>query len=143
MTAVMGRITGATVVRRNSTRTGALQRDRHQPDYAILIAVVALTAIGVLMVYSSSAIKAYLGPNNDSFAVVGPQVVWAALGFLAMGVMIRLDYRYLRLISVPLYIVALVLLLLVFVPSLNHVVGGSARFLQIGPLPAVHPAEIG
>ena len=60
-----------------------------------------------------------------------------------MGVMTRVDYRYLRLISVPAYVVALVLLVLVFVPSLNYVVGGSARFLQVGPLPAVHPAEIG
>ena len=75
MTAVVARISGATVVRRHSRATGSLQRERHQPDYAILIAVVALTAIGVLMVYSSSAIKAYLGKTNDSFAVVGPQVV--------------------------------------------------------------------
>jgi cell division protein FtsW len=143
MTAVVGRITGATVARRASSKTDPLQRDRHQPDFAILISVVALTALGVLMVYSSSAIKAYLGPNNDTFAVVGPQVVWAALGFVAMGLMSRVDYRFLRLISVPAYIVALILLVLVFVPSLNHVVGGSARFLQVGPLPAVHPAEIG
>jgi cell division protein FtsW len=28
------------------------------------------------------------------------------------------------------------------VPSLNRVVGGSARWLVVGPLPAVHPAEI-
>ena len=54
----------------------------------------------------------------------------------------RVDYRYLRLVSVPVYIVAVVLLVLVFVPSLNVVVGGSARWLKIGPLPAVHPAEI-
>jgi cell division protein FtsW len=37
---------------------------------------------------------------------------------------------------------ALVLLVLVFVPGLNVVVGGSARWLKIGPLPALHPAEI-
>jgi len=43
---------------------------------------------------------------------------------------------------VPGYIVAVVLLVLVFVPSLGRVVGGSARWLVIGPLPAVHPAEI-
>ena len=55
--------------------------------------------------------------------------------------MMRVDYRWLRLASVPLYLVAIVLLILVFVPSLNIVVGGSARWLQIGPLPAVHPAE--
>ena len=53
----------------------------------------------------------------------------------------RVDYRYLRLVSVPLYLVAIVLLVLVFVPSLNIVVGGSARWLKLGPLPAIHPAE--
>ena len=42
MTAVVARISGATVVRRHSRATGSLQRERHQPDYAILIAVVAL-----------------------------------------------------------------------------------------------------
>ena len=31
---------------------------------------------------------------------------------------------------------------LVFVPSLGRVVGGSARWLVLGPLPAVHPAEV-
>jgi hypothetical protein len=49
------------------------------------------------------------------------------------------DYRYLRLASVPFYIVAVVLLVLVFVPQLNIVVGGSARWLKLGPLPAIHP----
>ena len=55
----------------------------------------------------------------------------------------RIDYRYLRMISVPAYIVAVVLLVLVFVPEPRTiVVGGSARWLKIGPLPAIHPAEI-
>jgi cell division protein FtsW len=35
-----------------------------------------------------------------------------------------------------------VLLVLVFVPGLGVVVGGSARWLVVGPLPAIHPAEI-
>jgi cell division protein FtsW len=59
-----------------------------------------------------------------------------------MVVVMRVDYRWLRLVSVPAYLIALVLLVLVFVPSLGRVVGGSARWLVIGPLPAVHPAEI-
>ena len=57
--------------------------------------------------------------------------------------LIRVDYRYLRLVSVPPFIVALVLLVVVLTPPSHqaHQVGGSARWLQIGPLPAVHPAE--
>ena len=124
------------------SRAGAVRRERHQADYVILVVVVALTAIGILMVYSSSALKGYLSQDADTFATVGPQIQWAILGLLAMGAMMRVDYRYLRLVSVPFYLVAIVLLVLVFVPQLNIVVGGSARWLKIGPLPAVHPAEI-
>ena len=123
-----------------ATRRGNLQRERHEPEYGILVAVVALTAIGILMVYSSSAMKAYL-QRDDTFAIVGPQIQWAALGVLAMLAVMRVDYRYLRVASVPMFLVAVALLILVFVPALNVVVGGSARWLRIGPLPAVHPAE--
>jgi len=122
-------------------RTDVLRRERHQPDQAILIAVVALAAIGILMVYSSSAIKAYIS-QDDTFAIVGPQIIWAAIGLVVMAVVMRIDYRVLRLASVPAYVVAVVLLVLVFIPALNRVVGGSARWLVLGPLPAVHPAEI-
>jgi cell division protein FtsW len=122
-------------------RATALRRERHQADYAILVIVVALTAAGLLMVYSSSAMKAYLA-SDDTLAVVGPQIGWAALGMVALGVMMRVDYRWLRFVSVPFYGLAFALLLLVFVPSLNVVVGGSARFLKLPLLPAVHPAEI-
>jgi cell division protein FtsW len=122
-------------------RAGAVQRERHQADYTILVVVVALIAIGILMVYSSSAMRAYL-EDDDTLGIVGPQIGWAALGIVAMALMMRVDYRYLRLISVPAYIVAVALLVLVFVPSLNIVIGGSARWLKIGPLPAIHPAEI-
>jgi len=121
-------------------RKETLKRERHQADYTILVVVVALIAIGILMVYSSSAMKAYLR-DDDTLSIVGPQIGWAVLGLVAMAIMMRVDYRYLRLVSVPVYLVALVLLALVFVPSLNVVVGGSARWLKVGPLPAVHPAE--
>ena len=122
-------------------RKETLKRERHQADYTILVAVLSLIAIGILMVYSSSAMKAYLR-DDDTLSIVGPQIAWAALGLVIMALMMRVDYRYLRMISVPVYLVALVLLALVFVPSLNVVVGGSARWLKVGPLPAVHPAEI-
>jgi cell division protein FtsW len=119
---------------------GGLQRERHAPEYAILVSVVALAAIGILMVYSSSGVRSYV-QRDDPFAIVGPQLLWAVLGIVAMLVTMRLDYRYLRLVSVPLYALAVILLALVLVPGLGKVVGGSARWLQIGPFPAVHPAE--
>ena len=117
-----------------------LRRETHQPDYVILVAVIALSAIGILMVFSSSAMKEF-AQSGDVFGTVAPQVAWGVAGLLAMLTMMRVDYRRLRLVSIPMYAIAVVLLLLVFEPSLGQVVGGSARWLKVGPLPAVHPAE--
>ncbi len=124
----------------------ALVRERHQADYAILVIVVALTAIGILMVYSSSAMKAYIA-TDDTLTVVGPQIAWAGLGLIAMIAMMRVDYRYLRFVSVVGIVIAIGALVLLLVlpvsgPIRTVAVGGSARWLQVGPLPAVHPAEI-
>ncbi|HXG25494.1 MAG TPA: putative lipid II flippase FtsW, partial [Candidatus Binatia bacterium] len=137
------RAAAATPTARPAAKQNAdvLRRERHQPDYSILLAVVALAAFGILMVYSSSAMSAYIA-RDDTFAIVGPQIFWGALGLVAMVAVMRIDYRWLRLVSVPGYVVAVALLALVFVPGLGRVVGGSARWLVLGPLPAVHPAEI-
>ena len=104
----------------------ALNRERHQADYAILVIVVALTAIGVLMVYSSSAMKAYIA-SDDTFTVVGPQIGWAALGIVAMIGMMRVDYRYLRFASVPSTASRSLLLVLVFVPGLERSSSAAPR----------------
>jgi cell division protein FtsW len=122
--------------------TNVLQRERHAPDYSILVVVVALAAIGILMVYSSSAMKGYLSAEADTFQTVGPQIQWALLGLAAMVAMMKVDYRYLRLVSIPGFALAIALLGLVFVDQFNIVVGGSARWLRLGPLPAIHPAEL-
>ena len=124
-----------------AAKTNILKRERHQPDWSILVAVVALAAIGILMVYSSSAMRSYI-KNENSLAIVGPQILWATLGLVAMVVMMRVDYRRLRLVSLPAYIIGVVVLVLVFVPGLGIAVGGSARWLLIRPLPAIHPAEV-
>jgi cell division protein FtsW len=119
------------------------QRDRHEPDYLILFSIVALAAVGILMVYSSVSIGTLV---DDPFAVIGPQAFWAVAGVLAMLVMMRIDYRYLRLVSVPAFLGAVALLIIVLLPAMGpfdpHVINGSARWLQIGPLPALHPAEV-
>jgi cell division protein FtsW len=121
------------------------QRERHEPDYPILVAVIALAAIGILMIYSSSGIRVSIDSKGDLFNAVTPQLFWSGAGIAVMLFMSRLDYRFLRLISRGIFLVAFLLLIVVLLPQLGPIrpieVGGSARWLQIGPLPSVHPAE--
>jgi len=44
----------------------AYKRDAHDPDYVLLVTVVALTAIGILMVYAASAVPSYAASQNTS-----------------------------------------------------------------------------
>ena len=132
------------------------RRDAHEPDYLILVTVVALFAIGILMVYSASAIDSYRN-NQDTFSLVAPQVVAGLAGLAAMLFLTRLDYRYLRVLSVAMLVTALVLLVIVIMPlpgklgELSVNINNSSRWIRLsgivpGPLgraiPDISPAEI-
>jgi cell division protein FtsW len=125
---------------------GAMKRVAHEPDYVILVAVIALAAIGMLMVYSASAIPSYANSQN-TFQLLAPQIMAGTIGFGAMIFLMRLDYRYLRVAALPLAATALIMLLIVLVPigplaSLSVTHNGSSRWLHLGPLPDIAPAEI-
>ncbi len=115
---------------------------RGGPDTVIVLAVLALTALGLLVVYSSSAMSGYLSSGGDTFRTLGPQLTWAAVGLVLMLIVMRLDYRWLRLVSLPLALVAAVLLVLVQVDTFQVTVGGSAQWLKLPGLPAVQPSEL-
>ncbi len=119
-------------------------RERHHADPWITIATVALAAVGVLMIYSTGAADPS-GSASNIASEIAPEVVWVSLGVVAMFALSRMDYRWLRLVSVPLFLVSLVLLVVVLGPSLGFIspVGdNSSRWLRIGSLQAFHPAEV-
>ncbi|HSW43794.1 MAG TPA: putative peptidoglycan glycosyltransferase FtsW [Patescibacteria group bacterium] len=115
---------------------------RQSPDAVIILAILALTALGLLVVYSSSAMAGYLSADGDTFRTLGPQLQWAAVGLVLMLVAMRVDYRWLRLASLPLLLLAGVLLLLIQVEPFQVTVGGSAQWLRLPGLPAVQPSEM-
>ncbi len=115
-------------------------RERHAPDAVVLALVVALTGLGILMVYSSSAMSGY-ADGDGTLATVGPQFVWAALGMACMFVAMRTDYRWLRLLSLPALVAAAVLLGLVLVSPWRVEVSGSTQWLKLPGLPVIQPGE--
>lgn len=110
------------------------------PDFIIFFAVVALLGIGVVMVYSSSAVSAYVN-FDDSYYFLKRQIIWASLGLLAMVLTMNVDYHVWRKLAKPVMLVTLILLVLVLVPGLGKVVNGARRWLGFGSL-YLQPSEI-
>lgn len=110
------------------------------PDFVIFFAVIALLAIGVVMVYSSSAVAARVN-FDDSYYFLKRQLVWAVLGLLAMLFTLSVDYHAWRGLAKPIMIATLFLLVLVLVPGLGKVVNGARRWLGFGSL-YLQPSEI-
>ncbi len=134
------------LARRWSVAVRAAVRARGGPvggiDLPLLAVVLALLVIGIDMVYSASFVLAHNSPQygSDTYFLVR-QVAWAAVGGILMAVCARLDYHFWQRFSLPLLVVALLMLMAVMVPGLGHAEYGAQRWLKLGPLPPVQPSE--
>ena len=126
--------------RRTATRAG-VRRDRHQVSYPLLVAVVALVAIGVVMVYSASSVRSYI-TTADPGSQGLQQGIWAALGVLVMVAASRTDFRLLRYAAIPVFLATMALLLLVLIPGIGTTVSGSRRWLFVPGIGGFQPAEL-
>ena len=111
------------------------------PDYVILGAVCALVVLGVLAVYSSSFALGLLefgSPNYYAFR----QVFFALAGGILMFMLMRSDYRQLRVISPLLMLATMLSLIAVLVPGVGEERYGATRWIAIGgPIPPIQPSE--
>ena len=139
MTAI---VTATTSTRRSSRSVarGGVRRERHEPAYALLLAVMALTAIGIVMVFSASSVRSYFS-GGDPAAQGIQQLIWAALGLGGLLVAMRVDFRHLRYLAIPIFVLTLVLLVVVLIPGIGQVVNGSRRWLEIPGIGTLQPAE--
>jgi cell division protein FtsW len=118
-------------------------RDASPPlryDPLLLGAVLLLAMLGVVMVYSASAV--YAGARlGDGLWFFKRQLAGAGLGILALLAAMRIGYRRLEKLATPLLLLAIVLLVLVHVPGLGRAAGGARRWLALGPI-QFQPSEV-
>ena len=110
------------------------------PDMWLFGVVLALVFFGVVMVYSASAIVA-ADRFGDPFFFLKKQLFWAFLGGGLLWAALRLDYRRLERLVVPLLVVSIVLLVLVLLPPFGQAINGTRRWFRIGPL-SFQPVEL-
>ena len=109
-------------------------------DPWLLGAALLLATLGVLMVYSASAVYA-AARLGDGLWFCKRQGMGVLAGLCAMLLAMKIGYRRMEKFAVPLLIVSLVLLGLVFVPGLGFAAGGARRWLRAGPI-SFQPSEL-
>jgi cell division protein FtsW len=97
--------------------------------------VIALLGLGVVMLYSSSM-------TRDGAHDLMMQLIWCGAGIVFCVVATTVDYLWLKKFVWPLYGVAVIALMAVFVPHLGHASHGAHRWIRLGPL-MFQPSELG
>lgn len=120
------------VTRQQASRGGRAPRES-AVDYWLLVPVLLLVAFGVVMVGSSSiAVAESMGMASAHYLV--RHLVYLFLG-LVLALMARaVPIKLLERFSPLMFFLAVLALLLVFVPGLGHTVNGSTRWIRVGPM---------
>jgi len=106
-------------------------------NWALLTLTAMLFCIGLINLYSASSLRVEGGVTLDSF--FNKQAVWGGIGAVCLALVVLLDYRHLKSISWPLFIVSVILL--VGVMFFGKVIYGARRWLDLGVM-NLQPTEL-
>jgi rod shape determining protein RodA len=107
-------------------------------DWTLFLLALGFALIGIVTIYSAN--------YNMSEQHAGPlpvrQLMWLAVGVIAMFAAIAFDYHYIDRLAYPVY--AIVFCLLILVLFIGHSGGGSQRWISLGfmRLQPSEPAKI-
>ena len=107
--------------------------------YALLLTVVALTTLGIVMLFSTSAFAQE--SHGDIYFFVKRQAFWLSISLLCGLVGALVDYHWWKKCWWLVFIISLVLLILCFVPPIGLKINGSRRWIQVG-LGTFQPSEL-
>lgn len=116
-----------------------LSTKKSTPDIVLIVITLSLLAVGLIMVYSASAIWATY-KFDDSFFFAKRQLLFAGVGVLAMFFIMNVDYWTWRTWAKVIIIVCFILLVLVLIPGVGMVRNGSRSWIGVGAF-SIQPSE--
>lgn len=105
----------------------------------LVIITLLLLTIGLIMVYSASAVWATY-KYDDSFFFAKRQLLFAGIGVIAMFFIMNVDYWTWRTYAKILIIVCFFLLIIVLVPGIGMERNGSRSWIGVGAF-SIQPSE--
>ena len=110
-----------------------------KPDPVLVLTYVAISAIGLLMIYSATAPRLE-AVGLDPAAELRSQAIFVVIGFIAFAVVSTVDLVELKGFAGPIYLVSLVPLVMVLT-GLGESEGLAQRWIQLGPI-QFQPSEL-
>ncbi|MDG2112940.1 MAG: putative lipid II flippase FtsW, partial [Actinomycetota bacterium] len=114
---------------------------RHQAPLryvAMLASVLLLLLTGVVLVLSASTV-AGINDAGESFFYFNRHLLYVGLAIIIVLVTVRIDYRHMRKLAVPLAVTSIAGLVTVLMQG--RVINGSRRWIDAGPF-TIQPSEI-
>ena len=109
-------------------------------DLGLLFPVLLLVGMGIVMVYSASSALALKKFGSDYF-FLKKQAAFSLIGIVMLVVFSYIPFRLYRTLAYPALAAAIAMLVAVAFSEWGVAAGGSARWLQLGPL-RFQPSEL-
>lgn len=107
--------------------------------YVLLLTVAGLSCLGMVMLSSTGAFAQECG--GDMYYFVKKQGLWLAVGVVAAAFAGSIDYHVWTKWWPAVFLLALVLLILCFVPPIGLRINGSSRWIGLGGM-TFQPSEL-
>lgn len=114
----------------------------HKPDYLLTVIVMALVAVGLIMLYATGSIVklSLTGGVNDKNTYFTTQLLSFGLGLVVWYIVAKVRYDFWRKYAAVLFFASFALMLFVLIPGLSTSTNGATRWLRIGSL-SLQPVE--
>lgn len=109
-------------------------------DRPLFFSILTLLGIGLIMIASAGVVYGRVRFGDDYY-FLKQQLLGLGVGLLLLFILQQIHYRVWQRFVVPIFIVALILLILVFIPGFGTTVYGATRWIELGPV-SFQPSEV-
>lgn len=110
-------------------------------DYSLLAVLIFLIGFGLLMLYSTSSYSAKMKFGDGMFYLKN-QLKAYAVSFIAMWIVSNIDYHWYAKYSKAIFLAAMVVMALVFIPGVGIEAYGAKRWIKVPLMGQMQPSEL-
>jgi len=126
--------------KKTESRKRVLGKPRQGMDRFLFI-IIVLTVLFGFLIFMSAALGLYARDGATFTSVMQTQALGVLVGFIALMIGSVIPYTFWKKAAVPLFIISVILMLIVVMPGVGFLHGGSRRWIYLGSL-SFQPADL-